>query len=132
MVVWGDANYGGDAGGAVDNLIDVVTIHSANRAFAAKKTDGTVVVWGDANYGGDATVPNGPVDWQMSKPSTPLRLAFAAKKTDGTVVVWGYASGGGDAAVPNGPVDLTNVDTIYSANQGLRSQEDRWHRGGLG
>ena len=60
------------------------------RAFAAKKTDGTVVVWGDASRGGDATVPNGPVDLTGVDTIYSTERAFAAREgTDGTVVVLG-------------------------------------------
>ena len=93
-------------------MAQVDTIYSNDAAFAAKKTDGTVVVWGDTLYGGDATVPNGAVNLTDVETVYGNERAFAAKKTDGTVVVWGYANYGGDATVPNGPVDLTDVDTI--------------------
>ena len=90
----------------------VSTIYSTSLAFAAKKTDGTVVVWGDVNNGGDATVPNA-VDLTGVDTIYSTYSAFAAKKTDGTVVAWGGANAGGDTTVPNA-VDLTGVNTIYS------------------
>ena len=60
-------------------------------AFAALKSDGSVVTWGDPLYGGDSsTVSN-----QLSSGVVQLYstyAAFAALKDDGSVVTWGLGS----------------------------------------
>jgi surface protein len=75
------------------------------NAFAALKTDGTVVAWGHADMGG--TTPTG-----LTNVTTIYSTwyAFAALKTDGTVVAWGHSAYGGTT-----PTGLTNVKTISSA-----------------
>jgi len=72
------------------------------RAFAALKSDGTVVSWGNSNYGG--TAPTG-LSGVIQIFST--SYAFAALKSDGTVVSWGDTNYGGTA-----PTGLSGVTQI--------------------
>ena len=74
------------------------------NAFAALKTDGSVVAWGHADRGG--TAPSGLDNVATIYSNS---NAFAALKNDGTVVAWGNSDYGG--ATPTG---LDNVATIYS------------------
>ena len=66
-------------------------------AFAALKSDGSVVAWGDAGGTiGDASVSGNVVSLYANDG------AFAALKSDGSVVTWGSAAYGGsisDAAL---------------------------------
>eukprot|EP00606_Chrysophyceae_sp_TOSAG23-5_P001274 GSChrysophyteH2.ASY1.ANO1.1039.1 assembled CDS len=82
-----------------------------NNAFAALKTDGSVVAWGNATYGGNA--PSGLTNVQTIYSTG---TAFAALNTDGSVVAWGAAGGASGATDYGGtaPSGLTNVQTIYS------------------
>jgi alpha-tubulin suppressor-like RCC1 family protein len=65
VAVWGRNSWGGSTTddtatpetytGLPAGLKDVVDISSADTAFAALKTDGTVAVWGYMDYGGGGT-----------------------------------------------------------------------------
>ena len=68
VVTWGISSYGGSSSVAVysnythtytsvaNSLTSgVAKIFSNDRAFAAIKTDGSVVAWGDSRYGGDSS-----------------------------------------------------------------------------
>eukprot|EP00606_Chrysophyceae_sp_TOSAG23-5_P000593 GSChrysophyteH2.ASY1.ANO1.1515.1 assembled CDS len=63
-------------------------LYSTGSAFAALKTDGSVVAWGYSSYGGNA--PNG-----LTNVTTIYSTgsAFAALKTDGSVVAWPSSRG---------------------------------------
>ena len=97
---------------------NVVHIYSTRSAFAALKSDGSVVVWGDADEGGSLTTPVN-VAYQLGVGSNVVHIysnnfAFAALKSDGTVVAWGHATQGGNASAVQS--QLTNVVHIYSNN----------------
>ncbi|OSO89834.1 hypothetical protein B7O87_10990 [Cylindrospermopsis raciborskii CENA303] len=67
------------------------------NAFAALKSNGSVVTWGDSSYGGDSS----SVASQLTSGVTQIfstYYAFAALKSDGSVVTWGDSSGGGDSS----------------------------------
>ena len=72
----------------------VDVIYATYNAFAAKKTDGSVVTWGNSLNGGDSS----GVASQLTAGVDVIyatELASAAKKTDGSVLTWGDASTGG-------------------------------------
>ena len=82
-----------------------------NGAFAALKSDGTVVCWGDSR-GGIAPAGLTGVIQIFSNP-----YAFAALKRDGTVLSWGAGDFGGSppAGLSGGaPAGLTGVNQIFS------------------
>ena len=83
VVVWGDADFGGNAIGT--DLTNVVRVFSNDMSFAALKSDQTVVAWGPAYSGGDAT----GVDLSNVVRVFSNLYAFAALKSDQTVVAWG-------------------------------------------
>ena len=66
-----------------------------NYAFAALKTDGSVITWGDSIYGGDSTGITGLSSGVTRIFST--AYVFAALKSDGSVITWGDSSLGGDS-----------------------------------
>ncbi|CAE8652143.1 unnamed protein product, partial [Polarella glacialis] len=73
----------------------VATHHS--RAFAAIKSDGSVVTWGDADEGGDSS----RVEHRLQEGVVQVvgnGLAFAAVKSDGSVITWGDSGKGGDSS----------------------------------
>jgi alpha-tubulin suppressor-like RCC1 family protein len=78
--------------------------YSNSYAFAALKSDGTVIAWGDSFYGGIAPIGLSGVSQIYSGDGT-----FAALKTDGSVVAWGDYRYGGIA-----PTGLSDVNEIYS------------------
>ena len=102
--VWGDlsANLGSA----------VVAVYSAGSAFAALKSNGSVVTWGDANYGGNssiATYSYSTNSYTYTSVANSLSSdvvavysagsAFAALKSNGSVVTWGSASAGGNSSI---------------------------------
>ena len=116
-----------------DKLTNVKTIYSTTRAFAALKTDGTVVTWGgyDGKWGEDSS----SVAEKLTNVKTIFSTAkaFAALKTDGTVVTWGNSNSGGDSS--SVADKLTNVKTIYSTMSAFAALKDdgtvvTWGSGG--
>eukprot|EP00438_Fugacium_kawagutii_P010866 Skav216250 [mRNA] locus=scaffold20:155749:162907:- [translate_table: standard] len=75
VVTWGMPRGGGDS--STVQASDVVAISSTDYAFAALRSDGTVVCWGDAQHGGE--VP----------PAVQDPCSLAALCADGHVVSWG-------------------------------------------
>jgi hypothetical protein len=120
VVTWGNSNYGGDASGngvASQLSSEVVSIYSTNYAFAALKTDGSVVTWGSEYNGGDSDYPNSNGS-QLSSGVVSIystNYAFAALKTNGSVVTWGSPPNGGDASGNGVASQLSSgVVSIYS------------------
>ena len=67
---------------------DVAQIFSTSHAFAALKTDGSVVSWGNRGSVGDSSA----VASQLRSGVTQIFStsdAFAALKEDGSVITWG-------------------------------------------
>ena len=55
MITWGDAGEGGNSHGVREQLAsDVQHIYSTFKAFAAVKSDGSVITWGYAGLGGNS------------------------------------------------------------------------------
>jgi len=115
-VSWGLPNYGGDSTD-VDFSGGVKSISSRSpnnfpKAFAAIKTDGSVVTWGDLRYGGDST----GVDFSGVVDSISLSgFSIAAIKTDGSVVSWGHSSYGGGFDLSGGVQSITSNDGAFAA-----------------
>ena len=66
-------------------------IFSTSSAFAALKSDSSVVTWGDSERGGDSSA----VGHKISSDVTEIfstSSAFAALKSDGSVVTWEIAN----------------------------------------
>eukprot|EP00931_Biecheleriopsis_adriatica_P056168 TRINITY_DN33284_c0_g1_i1.p1 TRINITY_DN33284_c0_g1~~TRINITY_DN33284_c0_g1_i1.p1 ORF type:complete len:581 (-),score=90.52 TRINITY_DN33284_c0_g1_i1:71-1813(-) len=74
---------------------NVIHIHSTATAFAALKSDGSVVTWGDPMQGGDSSGVEEFLQGEVTQ-ICPSSNAFAAVKGDGSVVAWGDAESGGD------------------------------------
>jgi len=106
----GESTYGGDSSAVSSQLTDVSSIYSTSSAFAALKTNGTVVTWGDSAYGGDSSSVSSQLTGVSSIYST--SSAFAALKTNGTVVTWGDSAYGGNSSSVSS--QLTDVISIYS------------------
>jgi hypothetical protein len=82
------------------------------NAFAAIRSDGSVITWGDGAYGGDSS---GVAD-QLSSGVTQIfstGSAFAALKADGSVVTWGDGAYGGDSSGVAGQLS-SGVTQIFS------------------
>ncbi|MEI7521397.1 MAG: hypothetical protein WCK40_08630 [Thermoleophilia bacterium] len=135
VVAWGAANRGGDPACVVNpsncgaapigSLSSGVTsIFSSEGAYAALKSDGSLVVWGGPNHGGEISCTlAGPTchPVSLSSLSSGVRTvsstqgAFAAVKTDGSVITWGEINGGGDAScTPAVDCSPAPVDSLSS------------------
>lgn len=86
---------------------------STDFAFAALKSNGSVVAWGDSNYGG--TTPGNVSSGVVAVYST--EYAFAALKTDGSIVAWGHSSYGGATPgnVTSGVVAVYATGSAFAA-----------------
>ncbi len=96
-------------------------IFSNPKAFAAIKTDGTVVTWGHGGSGGDSSA----VQNQLTDVKTIFSTgtAFAALKNDKTVVTWGNSEYGGNSfGVQN---ELVGVENIYSNSNAFAAITDQ-------
>ena len=133
VVVWGDDNDGGNPYSTheyasppldpTDLASGVVQVVASEDAFAALKSNGSVVAWGDDYSGGnpystdeDASPPLDPADLASGVVEIVANdSAFAALKIDGSVVAWGNDDDGGnphstseDASPPLEPADLAS------------------------
>jgi hypothetical protein len=128
VVTWGSWETGGNfsvvdasegveipAVGHVDS--GVVEVYSTSSAYAALKSDGSVVTWGVNNNGGDSSA----VADKLNSGVRAIRsngAAFAAIKMDGSVVTWGIGSLGGDST--GVAVSLASgVTAVYSNEEGF-------------
>ena len=68
----------------------MVEITSNRRAFAALKTDGSVVTWGVGSYGGNSSGVSTQLSVGVSKIYSAAYGAFATLKDDGSFVTWGW------------------------------------------
>lgn len=71
---------------------NVVSVQSTWGAFAALRSDGTVVAWGDPQRGGDLSDVR--EDLHTVQRLQASAHSFAALRADGSVVVWPCASAG--------------------------------------
>ena len=102
----------------LDGSIDVTQIYSTNAAFAALRTDGSVVAWGWDVNGGDSSSVASQLDGTIDVVQIYSTVgAFAALRTDGSVVTWGNNSFGGDSSTVASRLDGTiDVVQIYSTD----------------
>jgi hypothetical protein len=93
------------------------------NAFAALRSDGSVVTWGDSRDGGNSSGVH------LDGPSNSLKVsqiysnyyAFAALRSDGSVVAWGFSSSGGNSSGVDfdGPSNSLKVVQIFSTEGAL-------------
>ena len=131
VVTWGGSDYGGDSTSVSSdlssNVVSVFTYsdfksrdpgncqgwNAEKSAFAALKSDGSVVTWGDSNAGGDSSSVSSNLDSDVEEIFASLG-AFAALKSDGTVVVWGNPDRGGI-----GEPTSNDIEHIFSSREGF-------------
>ena len=147
IITWGNVAHGGNSTVVVSNSINgsvttsqissvagllssnVTAVFSSRKAFAALKSDGSVVTWGEVKNGGNSTVvanywigqtetteEMASVSGLLSSNVTAIYsngFAFAALKSDGSVVTWGDSRWGGDSASVASQL-ASNVRTVFS------------------
>jgi len=88
---------GGNSSSISTHLTKVIQIFSTHFAFAALKSNGSVITWGEDEYGGNSSIYN-PTTRTYTSVSSHLtkvtqifstKQAFTALKSDGSVVTWG-------------------------------------------
>eukprot|EP00755_Sulcionema_specki_P039367 Sspe_Gene.24275::Locus_9588_Transcript_2_2_Confidence_0.667_Length_13454::g.24275::m.24275 len=121
-VAWGDRFGGGDATTVAAKLSSgVKAVYATDVAFAALKTDGSVVTWGQGVHGGDSsTVQRDLSGAQKAVQNVASNSrAFAAIFDDGSVVSWGDGRSGGNSATVKGRLQnvlsVHNTDTAFAA-----------------
>jgi len=136
VVTWGAAQAGGNSSIATydysTNLVDyidvssqltsgVTKIFSTLSAFAALKSDGTVVTWRDSSSGGASS----GVSIQLTGVTEIFsnREAFAALKSDGSVVTWGNSGAGGDSSGVSNSL-TSGVTKIFSTLSAFAALKD--------
>jgi hypothetical protein len=85
-----------------------------NSAFAALKSDGSVVTWGRPEYGGNSSSVSSRLTSGVTQIFSTL-YAFAALKSDGSVVTWGGSSLGGNSSSVSSSL-TSGVTQICSAS----------------
>nr|WP_115093126.1 DUF4347 domain-containing protein [Synechococcus sp. UW106] len=128
VITWGDPVDGGDPVISYDDgrepfdisgslTSGVSQIFATEDAFAALKTDGSVITWGDADDGGDSSVVAGSLTSGVSKIFF-SRDAFAALKDDGSVITWGYKAGDSSAVanqLTSGVIQIVSTQDAMAA-----------------
>ena len=117
VAAWGDSATGGTAPasdpdavpdpatGVTNGLFNVISISATLHAFAALKSDGSVISWGLAGNGGPEAL-----NANAGQPSDLTDIiavygngnCFLALKNDGTARVWGRSDYGGRYSGPEG------------------------------
>ena len=120
---WGEPQLGGwpydtDFDGPNDDLY-IREIFSKRDAFAALRSDGSVVSWGGGRAGFSNIDFDGPNNDLEVKNIFSTTEAFAALRSDGSVVSWGgnsYGGYGGDSTNIDfdGPNNDLSVEDIFS------------------
>ncbi|MFI3158419.1 MAG: proprotein convertase P-domain-containing protein [Methylococcaceae bacterium] len=110
----------------LNGATDVSQIYSSGYAFAALRSDGSVVTWGYSGSGGNSSAVSAKLNGTMDVTQIfSTNNAFAALRSDGSVVTWGYSGSGGNSssvsAKLNGATDVTQIYSTYSAFAALRS-----------
>ena len=112
VTVWGNNQYGGSVNSNIQSLlINIRTISSTEKAYAAIDISNNVITWGDQTNGGNSS----SVSNQLTnvKQVYSNKFAFAALKYDKTVVAWGNTNYGGTIPA-NIATLLTDVKEIFS------------------
>jgi len=102
--------------GALNKDITNVAINS--NAYAALRSDGTVVVWGNPDTGGDSSAVASELVKVKSIHGS--GSAFVALKEDGSVVTWGDEINGGDSSSVKQL--LKEVTNIYAKPRAFAAQ----------
>ena len=98
----------------------MIEIFSNNFAFAALKSDGSVVTWGNQNnqYAHQNGGNSSSVSSELGSGVVEIYStsgAFAALKSDGSVVTWGATSSGGNSSHVSSELN-SRVIQIYSSD----------------
>ena len=123
VAVWGVSPGAGDCNPASNDTSwtsvcsdlssGIIKIFSTYNAFAALKSDGSVVTWGHT-YGGNSSSVSSDLSSGVIDISSTYS-AFAALKSDGSVVTWGSSNYGGNSSSVSSELS-SGVVEIYSTS----------------
>jgi hypothetical protein len=96
-----------------------VSIYSTGYAFAALKSNGSVVTWGSSGLGGDSSSVSSSLASGVVSIFSNYN-AFAALKNDGSLVTWGGTGDGGNSSsvsssLQSGIIGLCPTGTSFAA-----------------
>ena len=116
VAAWGEPVYGNAPDTVANANSGVVAVYSTQKAFAALKSDGSVVAWGYSDYysGGSSVAPSSVTAATNVVAVYSTERAFAALKSDGRVVAWGDYYYGGDGAPSTVANTGSGVVAVYS------------------
>ena len=104
----------------LDGSTEVISIASNGKAFAAIRSDGSVITWGYLHGGGDSSSVSSELDGSIDVISITGTAgitnfaAFAAIRSDGSVITWGRPDYGGDSSSVSTELDGT-IDVVSIA-----------------
>jgi Ca2+-binding RTX toxin-like protein/alpha-tubulin suppressor-like RCC1 family protein len=108
MAAWGQDSHGGNSAPTDSGYTQVF---SNFHAFAALKSDGTIIAWGVSFWGGSGA-PTDSGYTQIFATDT----AFAGLKSDGSITAWGqYEAGGGYAPTDSGYTQVFSASRCFAA-----------------
>jgi Tfp pilus assembly protein FimT len=85
-------------------------LFSTDGAFAALKSDGSIIAWGDTAVGGTGA----PTDTGYTQVFS-TGSAFAALKSNGSITTWGDAAAGGTAAPVGSYTKIFSTNRAFAA-----------------
>jgi hypothetical protein len=107
IITWGLSTHG--ANSSAVNKSNIVCVLPSLYAYAALKSDGSVVAWGHSGFGGSLSTSINNVRSIYSTYS-----AFAVIHNNGNVSTWGASTGGGNSSAVQS--QLYNITAIYSTS----------------
>lgn len=118
---WGDINITNadtslfSSDGVVSYFENVKSVTPSLKAFAAIRTDGTVVAWGDPLYGG--AIPDSISSLLVDIIEiVSTDKYFAARNKDGRIYIWGNGEKSYDKRDVNQSGSITGLDTLNILN----------------
>ena len=114
-----DVSIAGSATTSAD-LTSVTKIYANYDAYAAIKSDGSVITWGTGTSGGDSSSVSASLTNVVE--IYPSYGAFAAVKSNGSVVTWGHTSYGSNSSSVSGSL-TSGVSKIFSIERAFAAKE---------
>ena len=93
-----------------------------SHAFAALKSDGSVITWGDSSNGGNSSTVSSSLNSGVSQIFS-TRFAFAALKDDGSVITWGSSTNGGNSSSVSSSLS-SGVSQLFSTRYAFAALKD--------
>ena len=121
LVAWGNPIYGGNIGGTIPGLTDIVQFEASPAAFIARRSNGTgsnegaIVAWGSSTEGGVIPGSSGIPSMTDFVDVIGSCFGFTALRSNGQVVAWGASADTG-GVVPDNISRLTDIVEVTCTN----------------